>query len=420
MEENDDMNEDKDKDKDKDKNKKVTIYIIQADEGSELDQEPEQESDPDPDPDPDPIKRPPTPVQNTQTPHVPISERFQINRGKPITDLKSLITAFNHPNADKNQIELVCALKELDSMIGMTKFKDQIINQILFFVQDLHDDQTFLHTVITGEPGTGKSRLISILAKIYCKIGILPTDNVVVADRADLIGKWLGNTAIKTKKVLESAKGGILLIDEVYALGNKGSSSDTFSKECIDTLNQYLSEHVNEFICVIAGYTDLVNECFFAANPGLERRFPWRFTIDPYKSSELMEIMKLQICSCGWKLGEDITDKYLTDIIHENKQYFSGNGGDTKNLIDKCKIANARRMFTNGVGIGVGTGVGIGVSGISIPKKRKAQRSTCAAEVKNRIFAKIDIEKGLNSFIDSKTEMECEEEMPISTKMMYV
>jgi SpoVK/Ycf46/Vps4 family AAA+-type ATPase len=397
--------------------KKVTIYVVHTAEDEEDDEDIIQEDDDDSDDDGVLIQREyktrskkvPKPLKKVEK--IPISKRFHINKGQPITDLKSLIDAFDHPKGDSKQKELVESLKDLNSMIGMNKFKEQIINQILFFVQDMQDPQTFLHTVITGPPGTGKTRAINILAKIYCKLGILESDKVVKADRASLIGKWLGSTAIKTKEVLESAKGGVLVLDEVYSLGNK-DHSDTFSKECIDTLNQYLSEHVDDFVCVIAGYKDLVQECFFSANPGLERRFPWRFTIDPYTPEELSKIMKIQLDSYGWKLDDKINDKYISDLIRINKDSFTGNGGDTKNLIDKCKIVNARRVFTENA---------MGIDDSQIKKRRKGRKYYTPPSVdptKNlKVLSKSDLDNGLKSFLDSKNDSKSD--IPVSIKMMW-
>lgn len=307
----------------------------------------------------------------------PLSKKFKINKGNPITDLQSLINSLEHPKATKFQKEFVEVLKELNSMIGMTKFKEQLINQLLFFIQDYKEPGMFLHTVLLGSPGTGKTTVCKILGKIYSKLGILQTDKVVVADRSSLIAKYLGQTAIKTKEVLKSAKGGVLLLDEVYSLGNK-DGGDSFSKECIDTINQYLSEHAEDLICVIAGYKEQVQECFFNHNPGLERRFPWKFVIDDYNESELCNIFKTQV-NTGWDI--DIEDAHIIDKIKNNKELFKGNGGDTKNLLDKCKMAHARRTFTE--------------SESSPNKKRKL-------DVQNKILNKYDFDTGFKYFTEGR------------------
>ncbi len=317
--------------------------------------------------------------------------KFLVKKGLVITDLTSLIKSLENPRSEVRQKELVKHLKDLNNMIGMKTLKEQIINQILFFIQGLNDSETFLHTVLTGPPGTGKTRAISILAKIYCSLGILDSDKIIRADRSSLVGRWLGSTSIKTREVLESAHGGVLILDEVYSLGNK-EQSDSFSKECIDTINQYLSEHVNDFVCVIAGYKDLVNECFFNYNPGLERRFPWRFTIEPYDPIELSNIMKIQLGTGMWSFSEDITDEFLISSIKKNKECFSGNGGDTKNLLDKCKVANARRVFTN-----------------SKIVKSKANK---------RFLNKEDVCNGLKCFVESKNVHK--KEKCSSYSMMYI
>ncbi len=173
-------------------------------------------------------------------------------------------------------------------------------------------------------------------------MGFLSDDKVVIVDRSQLIGQWLGETANKTKKVLESSIGGVLLIDEAYSLGN-AEGRDSFSKECIDTINQFLSENADDFICIIAGYKDDLQNCFFNQNKGLERRFPWKYHIEQYKPEELYEIFKLQVTKDKWKLRVK-----KEDIVAYLKKYntsFKNNGGDTKNLLDKCKICHAQRVF---------------------------------------------------------------------------
>ncbi len=322
---------------------------------------------------------------------IPVSKRFKINKGKPVKSLSDLIDALNHEEADENQKELLTALKELNEMIGMEQLKNEIVNQLLFFMQDLQEPGMFLHTVLTGPPGSGKTSVVNILAKIYSKMGVLDSNKVVKADRAALIGKWLGSTAIKTKEVLDSARGGVLLLDEVYSLGNK-EGGDSFAKECIDTINQYLSEHADELICVIAGYKDKVQECFFNYNPGLDRRFPWRFAIDSYKVEDLYKIMKLQLKRNNWTLDESVTDEYLNNIIQTNKNLFKGNGGDTQNFIDKCKICHARRSFT-----------------LDHPLKRRRRGRKQNEQSSYKCLNREDIEAGLGSFRDSKMAKEIED-----------
>ena len=104
-----------------------------------------------------------------------------------------------------------------------------------------------------------------------------------------MIAKYLGQTAMKTRNVLESARGGVLLIDEAYSLGHK-ENRDMYSKECIDTINQNLTERQGEFICIIAGYKDSVEKCFFSYNPGLHSRFTMRINMDEYEAGDLIKI----------------------------------------------------------------------------------------------------------------------------------
>jgi hypothetical protein len=183
-----------------------------------------------------------------------------------------------------------------------------------------------------------------ILGKIYTKMGYLTKGQFIIAKRADLIGKYLGHTAIKTLKVLESARGGVLFIDEVYSLGNaRQDDGDSFSKECIDTINQFLSEHANDFICIIAGYKEEVEKCFFSHNPGLERRFPYRFTIEGYSPAELFQIFLKFVKDNGWAFESENT--ITAAFFQENKESFPHFGGDLGIFLDNCKIAHARRTF---------------------------------------------------------------------------
>ena len=238
--------------------------------------------------------------------------------------------------------KLLPTLWKLNRMIGMEKFKKDIINTILFYAQCLDIGSEFMmHAVIEGLPGTGKTEGAKILAEIYRKLGFLRNDKFIIAKRDDFIAGYLGQTAIKTRKLLDSCDGGVLFIDEAYSLGNK-EGRDSFSKEALDTLNEHLSANKKNFICIIAGYSEHLKTCFFDMNPGLERRFPWKFSLDSYSGEELCNIFFKQARNDGWKVEDKAIDQSL---FENNKEYFKNNGGDTENLFQKCKIAHSHRLF---------------------------------------------------------------------------
>lgn len=194
---------------------------------------------------------------------------------------------------------------------------------------------------------THNTTVAQIFGELYAKMGILSRGHFTLAKRADLIAKYLGQTAPKTLKVLEGARGGVLLIDEVYSLGPPHGDDDSFSKECIDTINQFLSENADDFICIIAGYKEEVEKSFFSRNPGLSRRFPYRYTIEGYKPNEMLLIFQKFINdSDGWSFAESPDRPVIdTTFFQANKDAFPCYGGDLKVFFDNCKISHARRTF---------------------------------------------------------------------------
>ena len=264
-----------------------------------------------------------------------------------VDDLIELGNMFDPFSSGKYNIDLrtlnklVEPLEELKKMVGMKSIKDNIVNLIVYYMQGFErENQHMLHTVIEGPPGSGKTTVARIVAQIYLKLGIIKKDLFKIVRRSDLIGKYLGHTAIKTQEVIDSVMGGVLFIDEAYSLGNP-EGRDSFSKECIDTLNQNLSDEKCNFICIIAGYKDKLKDSFFAYNDGLERRFPFRYTIDDYTAVDLHAIFLKTVTEYGWTVKEDIPLAFFEN----NRVYFKYNGGDMETLFQMTKIGHARRVF---------------------------------------------------------------------------
>ena len=236
---------------------------------------------------------------------------------------------------------LVEPLEDLKKMIGMTNVKNDIFQLLLYQLQEFDNSKDMLHTIIEGEPGVGKTELAKILGRIYREMGYCRNDIIKFVKRADLIGGYLGQTAIKTQKVLDSCKGGILIIDEAYSLGN-AEGRDSYSKECIDTLCSFLSESPDTIVFMM-GYKEAMQECLFNHNKGLERRFTYRFSIEKYEAKELKEILVKIIRKEEWDIEN--VEELEESFFKENREYFKYNGGDMLNLFTKCKFTHSIRYF---------------------------------------------------------------------------
>ena len=233
----------------------------------------------------------------------------------------------------------LCAI---DNMIGLQSLKQSLLDQLLYFLQNLHKggEGDFKHTVLMGPPGTGKTEIARLIGIMYSKLGVLSNNIFKKVTRSDLVAGYLGQTAIKTQKLIESCLGGVLFIDEAYSLGDP-SQSDVFSKECIDTLCESLSNHKENLMVIIAGYEDALKNCFFNMNQGLESRFLWRFQMDPYSPKELQEIFIKKVGENGWAFSTIISVQWF----ETKKEHFQHFGRDIEGLFTYSKIAHGRRIY---------------------------------------------------------------------------
>jgi SpoVK/Ycf46/Vps4 family AAA+-type ATPase len=298
-------------------------------------------------------KKEETLVPEKQEAPVPIRETINISvEINNIADILKLIDTYKNDPAIKYNIDMKALhnikepLEELNNMIGMKDLKNNIVDQILYFVQQLHKNKNssgeFLHTVIYGPPGTGKTDIAKIMGKIYSKIGILSKGTFKKVTRSDLVAGYLGQTALKTKDVIKESLGGVLFIDEAYSLGNP-EKKDSFAKECIDTLCEALSDNKENLMVIIAGYEKELKESFFAFNQGLDSRFTWRFKTDEYTGEDLYQIFIKMVKCIGWEIDAD--SKINVEWFKKNKDYFQFFGRDIETLLAKTKIAHSRRVF---------------------------------------------------------------------------
>ena len=242
-------------------------------------------------------------------------------------------------------------LKELNSLIGLSKVKDEVNTLInLVKIRKLRESQGLkqipisLHLVFSGNPGTGKTTVARLLAKIYKQLGILSKGQLIETDRSGLVAGYVGQTALKTQEVIEKAKGGILFIDEAYSLTSSSDSND-FGKEAVDTLLKAMEDMREDFIVIVAGYPDLMKQ-FLKSNPGLESRFNNFIYFEDYQPEDLFEIFKSMCKEKDFIVSENLNDPILDyfDNIYKNKDDSYANARTVRNFFEKAIKKQTNRI----------------------------------------------------------------------------
>ena len=244
---------------------------------------------------------------------------------------------------------------ELSKIIGLAKVKDFVRTQHKLLIAqekrrkaDLKVDTTqSLNMIFSGNPGTGKTTIARVVADMFKQMGILKSGHLVETDKGGLVAEYVGHTAKKTEEVFKSALGGVLFVDEAYAIASDGSS---FGQEAIDTLVKLIEDYRGEIVVILAGYEKEMKD-FLKANSGLESRFPLRINFPDYSADELFNIGLKMIEGKGFVLAEESVKLFKEQIctLHKHSTAHSGNGRMVRNYIDELIRNQSSRIATSDV-----------------------------------------------------------------------
>jgi SpoVK/Ycf46/Vps4 family AAA+-type ATPase len=273
------------------------------------------------------------------------------------TDIESMkvgegVEQFATKNELQNPLNLKESLEKLNSLIGLTEVKQQVQNLInvhqannLRHSQGMNKIPVGLHCVFTGSPGTGKTTIARSVAEMYYCIGLLPTSNVIEVDRSRLVAGYVGQTALKVQEVIEEATGGVLFIDEAYALS--ADSGGGFGDEAIATLVKAMEDNRENLAIIVAGYKDPM-KTFIESNQGLKSRFQNFIHFPDYSHSELSAIFALLCSEHQIKLNEEVKLKISSYFTASNPSSEDGNARFVRNLFEKMYLNLSNRAAADG------------------------------------------------------------------------
>ncbi|WP_407653415.1 AAA family ATPase [Brevibacillus ruminantium] len=247
---------------------------------------------------------------------------------------------------------VAAAFDELEKLIGLQEAKKLMyeIHALLRINKErekysLKLEKQVFHMVFKGNPGTGKTTVARLFGKLFREMGILSKGHLIEVERADLVGEFIGHTAQKTRELVKKALGGILFIDEAYSLARGGEKD--FGKEAIDCLTKALEDYSNDFICILAGYTDEM-DAFLELNPGLPSRFPIQLQFVDYSVDDLIKIAETMVDSKEYRLSLGARDRLRLHLSRMRHEMFEGNFSNARyvrNAIEQAIRKQAVRLL---------------------------------------------------------------------------